>query len=80
MMANIRLLAASVSDPNVYERRKSELETLAKDIAVAAAATLVEELNNNPFGVEGRIRAVVTRSVKESERLLQMPRAVAAAA
>jgi hypothetical protein len=80
VMANIRLLVASASDPNVHERRKTELETLANDIAAAAAMTLVEDLDDNPFGVEGRIRAVVTQSVEETRKLLQEPRAGASAA
>jgi hypothetical protein len=75
MMANIRLLAASASDPNVHERRKTEIETLVNEIAAAAAMTLVENLDDNPLGVEGRIRAVVTRSIEETQRLLQKPRA-----
>jgi hypothetical protein len=78
MRANIRLLAASASDPNVHDRRKTDLETLVKDIAVAAATPIVEELDNNPWGVDGRIRAIVTQSVEETKRVLQMPGAVAA--
>jgi hypothetical protein len=80
MMANIRLLAASASDPNVHERRKAEIETLVNEIAAAAAMTLVENLDDNPLGVEGRIRAVVRRSIEETQRLLQNPREGAEAA
>jgi hypothetical protein len=80
MIANIRLLAAAASDPGVHERRRSELETLVNDISAAAAMTLIENLDDNPLGVEGRIRAIVTRSVAETQKLLQDPRVGATAA